>query len=429
MSQNKKIYLRPNDDVESGSSVNEESDEFEDEASETEITKAETSLNSSASDEEMEEAEESDSSSNCYEEDIESVEAVEARRKKLPKSVVDDQFFNLTEMEAFLDAQDKVEEEQRKNPERNLGDFDIAKEMDSIIQSYEEENLKPRNWVLQGEVVGEERKTDELLEHLVDVDYQVSAPPTINEETTQRLEAIIRKRCKEKVFFSFLFFNYLKFFNDVVRKFRENEAALIPTVYRNQTEIEQNVRKSLAEVYEDKLSNAQKEDKQQEKITAELDPQTAEIQKDMNSLFLSLDALSHFQFRPQILRTDEAKIVNNMPSLRVEEVGPTATTEPDVNLLAPEEIIRRTKAVPKSKIERTETDKKRERRHKKKRQHVIASINAINGKNRDETKDGKPVKRRRFEKKLNFAADMDALFEKASKMGKKIRTKEIERPG
>jgi len=76
--------------------------------------------------------------------------------------------------------------------------------MDSIIQSYEEENLKPRNWVLQGEVVGEERKTDELLEHLVDVDYQVSAPPTINEETTQRLETIIRKRCKEKVFFFFI---------------------------------------------------------------------------------------------------------------------------------------------------------------------------------------------------------------------------------
>jgi len=35
----------------------------------------------------------------------------------------------LTEMEAFLDAQDKAEEEQRKNPERNLGDFDIAKEV------------------------------------------------------------------------------------------------------------------------------------------------------------------------------------------------------------------------------------------------------------------------------------------------------------
>jgi len=67
VSQNKnKKYLRPDDDVESGSSVNEESDEFEDEASENEITKAETSLNSSASDEEMEETEEGDSSSNWY---------------------------------------------------------------------------------------------------------------------------------------------------------------------------------------------------------------------------------------------------------------------------------------------------------------------------------------------------------------------------
>ena len=71
---------------------------------------------------------------------------------------------------------------------------------------------------------------------------------------------------QRKGFFLFYSFNYLKFFDDVVRKFRENEAALIPTVYRNQTEIEQNVRKSLAEVYEDKLSNAQKEDKQQEKV-------------------------------------------------------------------------------------------------------------------------------------------------------------------
>lgn len=58
----------------------------------------------------------------------------------------------------------------------------------------------------------------------------------------------------------------------------------------------------------------------------------------------------------------------------IKEVGPTATTEPDVNLLAPEEIVRRTKAVPKSKIERTETDKKRERRHKKKRQQFVFTI-------------------------------------------------------
>jgi phosphoribosyl-AMP cyclohydrolase len=41
-------------------------------------------------------------------------------------------------------------------------------------------------------------------------------------------------------------------FDDVVRKFRESEA-LVP-VYRNQTAIEQTVRKSLAEVYEEKFA-------------------------------------------------------------------------------------------------------------------------------------------------------------------------------
>jgi len=60
------------------------------------------------------------------------VEAVEARRRKLPKSVVDDQFFNLTEMEAFLDAQDKAEEEQRKNPERNLVILTLQKRYSNI---------------------------------------------------------------------------------------------------------------------------------------------------------------------------------------------------------------------------------------------------------------------------------------------------------
>jgi hypothetical protein len=33
------------------------------------------------------------------------VEMVQQRRKKLPKSVLDDQFFSLAEMNAFLDVQ------------------------------------------------------------------------------------------------------------------------------------------------------------------------------------------------------------------------------------------------------------------------------------------------------------------------------------
>ncbi|KAF7627140.1 hypothetical protein Mgra_00009589 [Meloidogyne graminicola] len=38
-------------------------------------------------------------------------------------------------------------------------------------------------------------------------------------------------------------------------------------------------------------------------------PETAKIQKDMNSLFLKLDALSNFQFRPQTIKTNDARNV------------------------------------------------------------------------------------------------------------------------
>jgi len=62
------------------------------------------------------------------------------------------------------------------------------------------------------------------------------------------------------------------------------------------------------------------------------------------------------------------KIVSNMASMRVEEVGPLAGTEPDVNLLAPEEVLRHRKAPPLATEERTTTDRKRERRKKKRMQ-------------------------------------------------------------
>jgi hypothetical protein len=42
--------------------------------------------------------------------------------------VLDDQFFSLAEMNAFLDVQDKVEEEKQRTG-RNLGQFDMAEEV------------------------------------------------------------------------------------------------------------------------------------------------------------------------------------------------------------------------------------------------------------------------------------------------------------
>ena len=64
--------------------------------------------------------------------------------------------------------------------------------------------------------------------------------------------------------------------------------------------------------------------------------------------------------------TAELKVITNLPTLKVEEVGMTAST--DEQLMAPEEVKKKVKGEIKAKEERTDTDKKRERRRKKIRQ-------------------------------------------------------------
>uniref|UniRef100_A0A915CXB8 U3 small nucleolar ribonucleoprotein protein MPP10 n=1 Tax=Ditylenchus dipsaci TaxID=166011 RepID=A0A915CXB8_9BILA len=218
-------------------------------------------------------------------------------------SSVDDKFFNLNEMDQFLEEQDKVEEKRR------------------LVNSTEQ------SWDLAGEVTAGERGKDELLDHFIDVDFRAKSAPIITTDTTAELEAIIVKRIKDKSF------------DDVVRKVRQNES-LIPMSNRHQQDMEDQVRKSLAEVYEDEFKDKQKEDKADELIEPQLDPAVEAINKDLNVLFKKLDALSHYQFTPQEI-APEIKIVSNMPSFRAEEVGPLASTQPDAELLAPEEIFKR----------------------------------------------------------------------------------------
>ncbi|EJW83149.1 hypothetical protein WUBG_05941 [Wuchereria bancrofti] len=92
-----------------------------------------------------------------------------------------------------------------------------------------------------------------------------------------------------------------------------------------------------------------------------------EIKKLISSLFQKLNALSHYRYIPPEVHP-EVRILNNMPSLQKEEVGPLAST--DAVLLAPEEIHKHISGPIKADDEKTKTDRSRLHRKKKKWQHI-----------------------------------------------------------
>ena len=93
-----------------------------------------------------------------------------------------------------------------------------------------------------------------------------------------------------------------------------------------------------------------------------------EIKRKMNELFVKLDTLTHYHYTPKPVNAD-VKIVRNLPTLSMEEVAPTAMS--DANLLAPQEIVDKKRGEDIGASERTETDKKRDRRLKKSKQRKV----------------------------------------------------------
>lgn len=224
--------------------------------------------------------------------------------------------------------------------------------MKERIAKLEEENLAPKSWELSGEVAADQRDQNTLLEKHVDFDHGAKRAPEVTEEFTDRLESLIKQRIKDKAW------------DDVVRvKKVEAKGA------RFETEAIENVmnqKTSLAEVYEKEYQKAGEgagADGEKKE-----NPAHEQVKQKMADLFRLIDALTHFEYKPDQSR-DEVRVVSNMAALRVEEVGQTASTE--AQLLAPEEVTKKMRALEKGKEERTATDKARERRQKKAKQRSM----------------------------------------------------------
>ncbi|KAJ3594286.1 hypothetical protein NHX12_006617 [Muraenolepis orangiensis] len=212
------------------------------------------------------------------------------------------------------------------------------------IRELETVALSDKPWQLAGEATAQIRPENSILAENVDFDQTSRKAPAITEETTLQLEDIIRQRIKDQVF------------DDVERKEKPKEEAF---QYKKRLTLDHEKSKlSLAQIYEQEFIK-----QTQQKTEVEENPAHVDIKKMMDALFLKLDALSNFHFTPKPA-VPEVRVVSNLPTISMEEVAPVSAS--DATLLAPEEVKEKNKAgAVLGESERTETDKKRQRRKMK----------------------------------------------------------------
>ncbi|NXD06220.1 MPP10 protein, partial [Nothocercus nigrocapillus] len=250
------------------------------------------------------------------------------------------------------ETEDNIDMQSEKNidPSEIKSSFEKRQEkMSAKIRNLEEELLEEKPWQLKGEISAQKRPENSLLEETLLFDHAVRMAPVITEETTLKLEDIIKQRILDEAW------------DDVVPKEKPKEEAF---EYKKRITLDHEKSKlSLAEIYEQEYLKLH-----QQKTEEEENPEHKEIQEMMDSLFLKLDALCNFHFIPKP-PVPEVKIVSNLPAVSMEEVAPVAVS--DAALLAPEEIKEKNKAGDvKADAEKTPTDRKRERRKKKLRKRM-----------------------------------------------------------
>uniref|UniRef100_A0A3P9KYF7 U3 small nucleolar ribonucleoprotein protein MPP10 n=1 Tax=Oryzias latipes TaxID=8090 RepID=A0A3P9KYF7_ORYLA len=263
----------------------------------------------------------------------------EASKKKVTFDLSEDEDSEGEDIEEVLKTPSPEKAELKSSFEKR------QEKMSQKIEELENAALAEKPWQLLGEVTAQTRPENSMLEEDVEFEQASRAAPAITEETTLQLEDIIKQRIKDQAF------------DDVVRKEKPKEEVF---EYKKRLTLDhEKSKQSLAEIYEQEyIKQTQKNTEKEE------NPAHVEIQKLMDTLFLKLDALSNFHFTPKP-PVPEVKVVSNLPSITMEEVAPVSTS--DATLLAPEEIKDKNKAGDVlGDIERTKTDKKRERRHIKK---------------------------------------------------------------
>lgn len=195
------------------------------------------------------------------------------------------------------------------------------------IARLESENVGAKDWTLSGEASSRARPKDSLLEEDLDFEQSAKATPTITIESTESLEALIKRRILENQF------------DDVVPR-----RAIAQAEYKADYELsDKKSGKSLAEEYENdfQLANTSAgggdapEYKGESQIRLEKD--RAEVEDLMDDVFNRLDALSNAHFIPKAPKM-RITTLSNAPALNVQEGLPTSTSSLETSQLAPQEV-------------------------------------------------------------------------------------------
>lgn len=254
------------------------------------------------------------------------------------------------------------ESEDEAEDQENKSTFEAAQaRLRKKIKAMEEDAVGEKPWQMTGEITGPARPENSLLQEHLEYDSAAKQAPIITEEVSKTLENIILQRIKDKAW------------DDVERKVKPAED---PFEYKKKLVLDSEKSKlSLAEIYEQEYLQQQAKLEESKKVPGMLDHDSTEIPKEveeirrnMKKLFAKLDTLTHFHFTPKNLSA-EVKIVKNMPSIAMEDVAPVAVS--DATLLAPQEVTDTKKGEMIGQSERTETDKKRQRRQKKAKQRAV----------------------------------------------------------
>ncbi|ENN75462.1 hypothetical protein YQE_08012, partial [Dendroctonus ponderosae] len=341
--------------------------------------------NSSAADEPEQEIIEDDNSNNESASDSEDEDDCSPPLKKYKESVVDDEFFKLNEMEEFLRKEenppskvpndsdseeedvdllmDELEEENSGSEQDELEPNHFKSSLESRqerlnrkIEQLEEQAISDQPWPLKGEITGQTRPQNSLLEQVLDFDLTSRPAPVITEQASLQLEDIIRQRIKDNAFDSIE-----KCVRPIDRPFDFKKKLLL-----DQEKSKESLANILQYIYTQRHQQAAFNQDNQEQ--QEEEPEShKELKQMMKGLFAKLDSLSNFHFTATAA-IPELKVIKKLPAVSMEEVAPVAIS--DANLLAPEEIKNKPKGDIIGQNERTKTDKKGKRRKKKVKQKI-----------------------------------------------------------